>query len=95
MHTIDLLEECLAAARQLGYQVRQEWLGGVGGGVCMFGGKHWIFLDLGLNTAEQLEQAASALRRDPRLEQLQLSPTLRRVLTAGTADGPIARRNVA
>lgn len=95
MHTIDVLEECLAAARHLNYQVRQEWLGGVGGGACVFGGKHWIFLDLGLNTAEQLEQAASALRQDPRIAELDLSATLKRVLALDADHAPVARGKAA
>lgn len=80
MHTVDLLAECLTVAKHLGYQVRQEWLGGVGGGVCQFGGRRWIFLDLGLNAAEQLEQAATALRQDPAVHQLELSAPLARIL---------------
>lgn len=80
MHTVELLEECLEVARGLGYHVRHEWLGGVGGGACEFGGRRWIFLDLGLNSAEQLEQAAQALRGDPRLVGQRISATLSRVL---------------
>ncbi|MCA9173242.1 MAG: hypothetical protein KDB14_02020 [Planctomycetales bacterium] len=80
MHTVELLEECLAVAKQLGYHVRHEWLGGVGGGACEFGGRRWIFLDLGLNASEQLEQAATALRRDPHLHNVPLSAPLSRVL---------------
>ena len=79
MHTVELLEECLQVARQLGYHVRHEWLGGVGGGACEFGGRRWIFLDLALNTSEQLEQATRALRADPQLAQVALSPSLTRL----------------
>lgn len=82
MHTVELLEECLQVAKQLGYQVRHEWLGGVGGGACEFAGRRWIFLDLGLNATEQLEQAAQALRSDPQLEQVSLSASLTKLLWA-------------
>lgn len=85
MHTIDLLEECLVAAQRLGYQVRREWLGGVGGGACEFGGRRWIFIDLGLNAAEQLDQAIAALRGDSQVDQLQLSPPLAHLLNGRRA----------
>ena len=80
MHTVELLSECLTVAQRLGYKVRQEWLGGIGGGACDFGGHRWIFVDLGLNANEQLEQAASALREDPELNRVELSPPLSRIL---------------
>ena len=80
MHTIELLEECLAAAQRLGYQVRHEWLGGIGGGGCEFAGRRWLFVDLGLSAAEQLEQAATALRGDARLPAERLSLPLARLL---------------
>ena len=28
MHTVELLQEAMEAARRLGYEVRQDWLGG-------------------------------------------------------------------
>jgi hypothetical protein len=65
MHTVELLERTIAVAQRMGYMVRQEWLGGVGGGRCEFGGGRYIFLDLSLSVGEQLDQIASALRDDP------------------------------
>ena len=65
MHTAELLEQSLQAARALGYTIRHEWLDGTGGGACEFGGKKWLFVDLALNTAEQLEQVSEALDNDP------------------------------
>ena len=67
MHTVQMLEQLLALAERMGYTVRQEWLGGGGGGACEFGGRRYIFVDLALNVVEQLEQVASALRDDPTL----------------------------
>ena len=32
MHTVELFEHLVDVARQLGYQIRHEYLGGVGGG---------------------------------------------------------------
>ena len=45
MHTVEMLERLLALAGQMGYVIRQEWLGGSGGGECQFGGRRYIFVD--------------------------------------------------
>lgn len=76
MHTVDLLDQCCDVARQLGYQVRHEWLGGGSGGACEFGGRKWIFVDLALSPEEQLEQVTSALRDDSGVHLLKLSPAV-------------------
>lgn len=80
MHTVELLEHALSVAEQLGYRVRQEWLGGTGGGACQFAGRKWIFIDLALNSVEQLQQVREALRGDPGVYTLDLSPAMRRLL---------------
>jgi hypothetical protein len=80
MHTVDLREQALVLAKQLGYRIREEWLRGSGGGHCEFAGSRWIFVDLTLSAAEQLEQVAEALRSDPGIHSATLSPTLRRLL---------------
>ncbi len=56
MHTVDLLERSLEACRRHGYLIRQESLGGAGGGVCEIKGQKCIFVDLSLTPDEQLEQ---------------------------------------
>ncbi len=65
MHTVELLEQSCEVAEQLGYQTRQEWLGGTGGGACEFAGRKWIFVDLALSVFEQLEQVTDALAAGP------------------------------
>jgi hypothetical protein len=76
MHTVELLEEALQTARSLGFTVRQEWLGGGGGG-CEIKGKRWLFVDLSLPAIEQLDQVLSAIR--PYLnESVSVSKELRR-----------------
>jgi hypothetical protein len=67
MHTVEMLEGLKQVAEAAGYTVRQEWLGGVGGGACEFAGRKWIFLDLSLPVIEQLDQIAAALRDDASL----------------------------
>jgi hypothetical protein len=79
MHTVEALQEALQAVERLGYQVRQEWLDGSGGGTCEFGGKHWIFLDLSQSAAERLELTLSVLRIHARKRRVQVSPQLRRL----------------
>ena len=48
MHTVEALEQALDLAQRLGYEVRQEWLGGNGGGGCELNGQKVLFLDLAL-----------------------------------------------
>jgi hypothetical protein len=80
MQTIELLEQLQEVAQRMGYGVRQEYLGGVGGGACEFNGKRWIFLDLALSAVEQLEQLAAALEADPVIHVIELAPEVRRAL---------------
>lgn len=77
MRTVEMLEQSLEAAQDLGYQVRHEWLGGSGGGACEFSGRRWLFVDLALSAEEQLEQVCHALRGDPGIYLLRISPSLR------------------
>lgn len=67
MHTVDLLEQALAAARRLGWQVREDWLDGNGGGTCSIKGQKWIFLDLAQSASEHLEVVCEALASEPAL----------------------------
>ncbi len=85
MHTVELLEQSLDLAKQLGYLVRQEWLDGNGGGACELKGRKVLFLDLALGPIDQLELVLDALRRepdlaDPNLADVPMSPPLRELL---------------
>lgn len=64
MHTIEKLERAIAEAVQRGYDVRMEPLGGASGGLCEFGKRRWIFVDVTASVVEQLEQVLSALRAE-------------------------------
>jgi len=64
MHTVERLEKAIADAVARGYDVRMEPLGGASGGLCEFGKRKWIFVDITASVAEQLEQVLSALRTD-------------------------------
>jgi hypothetical protein len=61
MHTVELLQEALEAARGLGYDVRQDWLGGDGGGHCLIRGRRMLLLDVAQSPDEQLDVVADAL----------------------------------
>ena len=76
MHTVELLEQALALAEALGYQIRQEWLDGGGGGVCEIAGKKWVFIDLALGTADQLDELIEGLREDPDLGNAEIPAAL-------------------
>lgn len=80
MHTVELLEQALATARQLGYLVREEWLG-TGGGSCMFKGRRCLFVDLALNHREQLDQVLAAISEADDQTILKFPPPLRELLT--------------
>jgi len=80
MHTVEVLEQALDLANRLGYEIRQEWLGGNGGGGCELMGRKLLFIDLALGPAEQLDQAVDTLRRDPRVANLPMPRQLRQSL---------------
>lgn len=76
MHTVELLQEALDTARHLGFEVRQDWLGGDGGGHCLVRGRKWLLLDLAQTPADQLDVVAEALRDEVETVQIDLSPEL-------------------
>jgi hypothetical protein len=80
MHTVELLERAIQFAERLGYRIRQEWLGGTGGGGCEFGGQKWIFIDLASDAVEQLQQVTDALRADQSLQLFDVPQPLQRLL---------------
>lgn len=85
MHTVELLQEALEAARGLGYDVRQDWLGGDGGGHCLVRGRRLLLLDMAQSPDEQLDVVADALRGECSTTSLQVSRGLAARLAAPTA----------
>jgi len=85
MHTVDLLNEALDVARELGYVIRQEWLGGSGGGACEVHGRRLLFLDLAMGPVDQLERVLDAIRLEVRAPELPLRPELRQLLSGKRA----------
>lgn len=77
MHTVDVLETALAFAREAGYRVRHEWLGGNGGGTCQIRGQKTLFVDLAQAPDEQLDQVLDALGTDPAVQTAPIPEALR------------------
>ena len=76
MHTVTMLKEALDAARRLGYEVRQDWLGGNGGGHCLVRGRKWLLLDVAQSADEQLDAVGEALRDETGAQGVVRSPEL-------------------
>jgi hypothetical protein len=79
MHTVELLDHAVDAARRLGFRVREDWLGG-SFGVCELRGARWIFLDVSLSPLDQLQAVIDAIRDEPGLNRMTLVPQLARML---------------
>ena len=82
MHVVDALEETLRLAKRIGYRIRQEWLGGSGGGGCEIHGRKFLFLDLSLGPDEQLDLILDTLRNDPDLLEADIPAKLRPLFSA-------------
>jgi hypothetical protein len=80
MDSVELLEEAQNAAREIGFEIREEWFGGSGGGACAVRGRKILFLDLNLGPRQRLDQVLTALRADPQTAEIMTTTTLRRVL---------------
>ncbi len=80
MHTVDLLDEALVLAKRFGYDVRQVWLGGSGGGGCEVRGRKCLYLDLAVGADEQLDLVLDALRREPMVHCCSMPERLRQLL---------------
>lgn len=82
MHSLDLLQLALTTAREHGYTIRREWLGGISAGRVILGNRKILFVDISLSVLEQLEQVIGSLASDPRLDVQALDPALAKVLKA-------------
>ena len=76
MGAVHQLEHLIALAENMGYRIRYENFGGGGGGRCEFGGQRYLFVDLSLNSIEQLEQVRTALSQDPGMPISGLMPAV-------------------
>jgi hypothetical protein len=92
MHKVELLEQAFEAIKGLGYQIREECVGGNGGGSCVLRGQKWFFVDPVLGIEDQLDLACEALRNDGDVRTEELPPELRRyVFSLLKASEPASR----
>ena len=80
MRTLELLDYMIELARRLGYEIREEWLDGMGGGACELKGHKVLFVDQSLPPSERLQQVAHSLGQREELEQIYVLPEARAVL---------------
>ena len=79
MHTVELYERAKQLAAQVGYHVREENLGGSGGGACTVAGRRCLFVDITMTAPEKLDQILDALDADPLLDRAELPKELQAV----------------
>ncbi len=71
------LEALLAAAEQIGIDVRAEPMGGEGGGRCKFRNQQVLFVDTSADLATRYDRTLAAMAEMPDLDKLYLVPELR------------------
>jgi len=71
------LDTIVRLFEQLGVEVRQERLGGSGGGLCRIRGKRVVFVDLDADAATRLDRCVEALATVPEAAAVYISPELR------------------
>jgi len=80
MRTLELLDYLIDLARRLGYEIREEWLDGAGGGACVVKGQRILFVDQSLPPAERVKQVAGSLRGSQELAKIYVLPEARAIL---------------
>ena len=78
MNDYQILESLLAAAEELGFEVRKEQIDGIsGGGLCKLKNRYVLIIDRTSPLSEQINAAASSLKDRPELESIYLRPQVR------------------
>jgi hypothetical protein len=85
MHSVELLEQALVVARQLGFRVREEYVGDIDGGSCVVRGQKMLFFDPQLSIPDRLTIVCEALAADRQLDRSTLSAPLTARLTVRKA----------
>lgn len=85
MHTVDLYEATKKFAEGIGYQVREENLGGIGGGACEVAGRKCLFVDIAMSSVEQLDQIVTAISQDPVIYTVELPSEIEQLFSASRA----------
>ena len=74
--TLGLLAESLQLAQDLGYEICEEPLGELPGGLCRVGNVDKILLNIGQSPVDRLEQLVAILAEDSRWETCPVSRLL-------------------
>ena len=77
-----VLEELLALLEANGVAIRNEPLGGSGGGLCTVKGKQIFFVDTQAPSAEVAALCAAAVARVTDIEKLYIRPQIRQFIEA-------------
>ena len=85
MHHVELLEHALAVARELGFLVREEYVGDIDGGSCVVHGQKMLFLDPQLSIPDRLSLVCEVLADEAQLDQSTLPGELAQRLTGRKA----------
>ena len=80
MRTLELLDYLIELARRLGYEIREEWLDGQGGGACEIKGQKVLFVDQSLPPADRVEQVARSIKGCEELARVYVLPEARALL---------------
>jgi hypothetical protein len=71
------LDTLLAAAEQLGIEIRRAPLGGEGGGLCSVHGHRVLFVDTTADTATRYDKTVDAMATLPEMQEHYLPPQIR------------------
>jgi hypothetical protein len=80
MNSQQILEELVALLEAGGVTIRQEPLGGSGGGLCSVKGKRIFFLDTQADSLASAELCAMALPKIMNVEQVYIKPEVRQFI---------------
>ena len=80
MRTLELLDYLIELARRIGFEIREEWLDGMGAGACEIRGQRILFVDQSLPPSDRLVQIAHSLRGRAELETIYILPEARAIL---------------
>jgi hypothetical protein len=77
MTSQDILEDLLALLEGAGISVRNEAMGGGGGGLCQMKGKQVFFVDKDSSTSDNAAHCAKAVAETVDIESIYLKPEVR------------------
>ena len=82
---VELIEEAVELARQVGYEIREDWLTGDGSGHCLVRGRKLLLLDQSEPRDGQLAALQEALCHEDSLNKQKMSLELAEYLRLNTA----------